>query len=108
MPESSISESAGVVLISGTAQIPTSPATLTELPQTPVRPSSTDLRIGHELDDSGVYQASDSAFHAFVNDSPKSELARREKTQVDLRLPSLAAFSMPGKWFRSLFSAVTD
>lgn len=71
-------------------------------PQTPVRVPQSNINfqqeIVHELDNSGVYQSSDSTFHAFVNDSPKSQAARREKTQVDLRLPPLAVFSGPGKW----------
>lgn len=55
-------------------------------------------------DDTGIYIADDDTFRAFVNESPKSHSAARAKTQVDLVLPDVRAFSKPGKSF--LFSCL--
>jgi hypothetical protein len=49
-----------------------------------------------ELDSTGVYQTPDSSLRAFVTDSPKTPTHSRAKTQVDLVLPSLPAFNVPG------------
>lgn len=47
--------------------------------------------------DSGVYQAEDSSFRAFVAPSPASPIVGRQRTQVDLILPPASAFTVPGK-----------
>jgi len=50
--------------------------------------------IAAELDFTGVYETPDLSLCAFVTDSPKTPTHSHAKTQVDLVLPPLPAFSV--------------
>lgn len=53
---------------------------------------------GSSIDDTGIYVSEDDgALRAFANGSPKTPTTPRAKTQVDLILPPVAAFSKDGK-----------
>ncbi|KAF4618177.1 hypothetical protein D9613_011519 [Agrocybe pediades] len=80
--------------------LPHSPNPTTPTPVTPIRQSSTSGRVTSEsiseLDDTGIYVANaEGDLRAFANGSPKQRTQPREKSQVDLVLPPVLAFSEP-------------
>ncbi|KAK7053211.1 hypothetical protein VNI00_003830 [Paramarasmius palmivorus] len=63
---------------------------------TPLLPAVEITATSHDGDSSGVYEAPDHTLRAFVSSSPKTPNSPRARTEVDLVLPPIAAFSKPG------------
>ncbi|KAF9062011.1 hypothetical protein BDP27DRAFT_1369177 [Rhodocollybia butyracea] len=71
------------------------------IPSTPPKtsgallPAAEIVSWGTTVEATGVYEAEDSTLRAYVSSSPKTPVTPRSRTQVDLVLPPVEAFSKP-------------